>query len=85
MFGFLIVLRGCFFVWFGGDLLSRGLSRSTIGAAGLIDRVRDGIGSFPRAVTTKPKERFFVFLGKRSFGLAGAGSVDVSPRPGFLS
>lgn len=41
---------------FGGDLLSHGLSRSTIGATGLIVRVREGIGSLPRAVTTKPIE-----------------------------
>ena len=33
----------------GGDLLSRGLSRSTIGAGGFHFRVRDGIGwIFPR-------------------------------------
>ena len=30
----------------GGDLLSRGLSRSTIGAEGFHGRVRDGIGCF---------------------------------------
>ncbi len=39
----------------GGDLLSHSLSCSTIGATGLIGRVLDGIGSLPRAVTTKPK------------------------------
>ena len=39
---------------FGGDLLSRVLGRSTIGAAALNGRVRDGIGCFARAVATKP-------------------------------
>ena len=33
---------------FGGDLLSRVLGRSTIGAAALNGRVRDGIGCFAR-------------------------------------
>ena len=41
-------------VRFGGDLLSHVLGRSTIGAAALNGRVRDGIGCFARAVTTKP-------------------------------
>ena len=63
--------RVCFAIWndgsfregilslirFGGDLLSHVLRRSTIGAAALIGRVRDGIGSFARAMTTKPKQR----------------------------
>ena len=40
--------------WSGGDLLSHVLRRSTIGAAGLNGRVRDGIGCFPRAITTRP-------------------------------
>ena len=42
------------FFRFGGDLLSRVLGRSTIGAAVLNGRVRDGIGCFTRARTTKP-------------------------------
>ena len=42
--------------WSGGDLLSHVLRRSTIGATGLNGRVRDGIGCFPRAVTTRPSE-----------------------------
>jgi hypothetical protein len=42
---------------FGGDLLSRVLGRSTIGAAALNGRVRDGIGCFARAVATKPGKR----------------------------
>jgi hypothetical protein len=41
----------------GGDLLSHVLRRSTIGAAALSGRVRDGIGSFARAMTTKPEKR----------------------------
>ncbi len=41
----------------GGDLLSHGLSRSTIGATGLNFRVRDGIGCLPRANATGPAER----------------------------
>jgi hypothetical protein len=42
---------------FGGDLLSRVLRRSTIGATALNGRVRDGIGCFARAMTTKPKKK----------------------------
>ena len=42
--------------WSGGDLLSRVLGRSTIGAAGLNGRVRDGTGCFPRAVATRPSK-----------------------------
>ena len=42
---------------FGGDLLSHALRRSTIGAAALNGRVRDGIGCFACAMTTKPKEQ----------------------------
>ncbi len=41
---------------FGGDLLSRGLSPSTIGAAVLNFRVRDGTGCFTCAMTTKPRK-----------------------------
>lgn len=41
---------------FGGDLLSRGLSPSTIGAAALNFRVRDGTGCFACAMTTKPRK-----------------------------
>ena len=40
----------------GGDLLSHVLRRSTIGAAVLNGRVRNGIGCFTRAMTTKPKK-----------------------------
>ena len=42
---------------FGGDLLSHALRRSTIGATALNGRVRDGIGCFAGALTTKPKEQ----------------------------
>ena len=38
----------------GGDLLSRALRRSTIGAEGINGRVRDGIGFRPLAITTRP-------------------------------
>jgi hypothetical protein len=38
----------------GGDLLSRGLGRSTIGAGGFHGRVRDGIGCAPPAMATRP-------------------------------
>ena len=39
---------------FSGDLLSHVLRRSTIGAAALNGRVRNGAGCFARAMTTKP-------------------------------
>ena len=42
---------------FGGDLLSHVLRRSTIGATALNGRVRDGIGCFARAMTTKPEKK----------------------------
>ena len=50
-----ILIRG--FIRFGSDLLSHALRRSTIGAAALNCRVRDGIGCFARAIATKPKEQ----------------------------
>ena len=50
-------LRELSLVRFGGDLLSHVLRRSTIGATALNGRVREGIGCFARAMTTKPKER----------------------------
>ena len=46
-----------FLVRFGGDLLSHVLRRSTIGATALNCRVREGIGCFARAMTTKPKKK----------------------------
>ena len=42
---------------FGGDLLSHVLRRSTIGATALNGRVRNGIGCFARAMTTKPRKK----------------------------
>ena len=42
---------------FGGDLLSRVLRRSTIGATALNGRVREGTGCFARAMTTKPRKK----------------------------
>ena len=44
------------FTRFGGDLLSQGLSPSTIGATVLNFRVRDGTGCFTCAVATKPRK-----------------------------
>ena len=52
-----IVLREMSLFRFGGDLLSHVLRRSTIGATALNGRVRDGIGCFARAMTTKPEKR----------------------------
>ena len=49
----------CVFIRFGGDLLSHVLRRSTIGATALNGRVRDGIGCFARAMTTKPNKHTF--------------------------
>jgi hypothetical protein len=55
---------------FGGDLLSHVLRRSTIGATALIGRVREGIGSFARAMTTKPRKKPAAGLDSRP-GLRG--------------
>jgi hypothetical protein len=44
--------------WPGGDLLSRALRRSTIGAEGFDGRVRDGIGFLSLAMTTRPGKPF---------------------------
>ncbi len=41
----------------GSDLLSRVLRRSTIGAEGFDGRVRNGIGSSPLAIATRPAKR----------------------------
>ena len=67
-------------VRFGGDLLSHVLRRSTIGAAALNCRVRDGIGCFACAMTTKPKEISFqvtyteVYAFEVQYSLAASGS-----------
>ena len=67
----------------GGDLLSHVLRRSTIGAAALNGRVRDGIGCFARARATRPGKTRSAFsrlcgkmLSKDAFGrsLASSGS-----------
>ncbi len=51
----------------GGDLLSHALRRSTIGAAALNGRVRDGIGCFARARATRPgKKRSASFCFRRT-------------------
>ena len=63
--GIVIVLRDWSLFRFGGDLLSHTLRCSTIGATALNCRVRDGIGCFARAMTTKPKKR----PGKEETGL----------------
>ena len=49
--------RFLFLVRSGGDLLSHLLRGSTIGVRALIGRVREGIGSLARAMTTRPEEK----------------------------
>ena len=71
--------RGCGLFRLGGDLLSRVLGRSTIGAAALNGRVRDGIGCFARARTTKPEKP----TGGRATGPGGARSSPWNTRPSF--
>ena len=51
-----IVERGGALVRSGGDLLSRALRRSTIGAGALNGRVRDGIGCVSPAMATRPDQ-----------------------------
>ena len=58
--GEVIVLRDTaliLLVRFGGDLLSHVLRRSTISAVALNGRVRDGIGCFAHAMTTKSNKQ----------------------------
>ena len=80
-------------VRFGGDLLSHVLRRSTIGATALNGRVRDGIGCFARAMTTKPKERQAGLIARgrrfqpfRAFAIGpcgfSTGNISVVPSPG---
>ena len=57
----------------GGDLLSRVLRRSTIGAEGFNGRVRNGIGFRPLARTTRPAEHSKV----------NTGFFRAEPRPGI--
>ena len=49
---------------FGGDLLSHVLGRSTIGATALNGRVRDGIGCFARAMSTRSEKKRSAFRPK---------------------
>ena len=56
----------------GGDLLSRALRRSTIGAEGFHGRVRDGIGWGTLAMTTRSSKR--THQGRLA---AGAGGIAV--------
>ncbi len=73
------------FTRFGGDLLSRGLSPSTIGAAVLNFRVRYGTGCFTCAMTTKPRKSprstFLLFkkatMQEAAYSLANARSCTV--------
>ena len=53
---FFIVIERRMLVRSGGDLLSHVLRRSTISATVLNGRVRDGIGCFTCAMTTKPNK-----------------------------
>lgn len=46
-----------FLIRFGGELLSHVLRRSTIAAAALNFRDRDGIGCIARAIATKPEKK----------------------------
>ena len=79
---------GCPGGWFmrsGGDLLSHVLRRSTIGATELNGRVRDGIGCFSRAVTTRPWQGSGLWPGvrrERCQGLAGRAFGLPRERPG---
>ena len=57
--GVWIVQRDRVLTRFGGDLLSHVYWRSTIGAAALNFRVREGIGCFACAMTTKPRKHSF--------------------------
>ena len=54
----------------GGDLLSHALRRSTIGAEGLYDRVRDGIGCGSLAMTTRSSKRAATSWGQPLVGRA---------------
>ena len=58
-----VVQRACVLIRSGGDLLSRVLGRSTIGAAALNGRVRDGIGCFARARAARPGKHTGQVLG----------------------
>ncbi len=66
------------FIRFGGDLLSHDLSRSTIGANVLNGRVRDGIGCFTIAVTTKPNKYPSSLLGEHQVKFLYVYAFDMS-------
>ena len=64
----------------GGDLLSHVLRRSTIGAAALNGRVRDGIGCFARARATRPGKTRSAFRRPVCCGAGGMLSKDAFGR-----
>ena len=71
-------------IWSGGDLLSRVLRRSTIGATGLNGRVRNGIGCFPRAVTTRPSRRRRACAGRVGCRTGGRDGITGGPGAGLV-
>ena len=64
------------FFWSGGDLLSHALRRSTIGATALNRRVRNGIGCFIRAMTTKPEKHARQLYPKQMIKIQNAASTE---------
>jgi hypothetical protein len=70
---------------FGGELLSHVLRRSTIAAAALNFRDRDGIGCFARAIATKPEKKHtsvaVILASVRSLAI---GIVLLSTEPGVV-
>ncbi len=69
---------------FGGDLLSHVLRRSTIGATALNGRVRDGIGCFARAMTTKPRKKR-IPDGFRDYNISGFALLCITIVPCFYT
>jgi hypothetical protein len=68
----------------GGDLLSRVLGRSTIGAEGFHGRVRDGIGCGTLAMATRPSQQIQMSGSDvRCQGELGRASVPTRQTPGF--
>lgn len=72
----------------GGDPLSHGLLRSTMGARGLSFRVRDGSGRSPPAMAAGPRGAFTPRALSRALGAAQHDSDDslphaAGPRPGL--
>ena len=76
----MVVFReiGVYLVRSGGELLSHVLRRSTIAAAALNFRVRDGIGCFARAVATRPEKTHGVSVGPLSVFRVWGRSEDTS-------